>query len=131
MTIEQIFQLGSVGLVYDVTGVVILGIAFFTKSLNAMIVESGTYYGGNNAALESLIQSQTDGVTGTIFLFLGFVLQFLGTVGLHCESAGRVLAITLFIMGISYFGFLRKRIVGYRFQKAKQLRQQRRQESEQ
>ena len=131
VSMEQIFQLGSVGLVYDVLGVTIFGIAFFTKSLDALIVESGTYYGGNNAALESLIQSQTDGVTGTIILFVGFLLQFLGSVGLHCELAGKILAVILVVMCVSYFGFLRKRMVGYRFQKAKQLRQQQEQESKQ
>lgn len=127
---EHLFQLSTIGLTYDGVGVAILGFAFFSKSLDALIVESGTYYGGNNAALESLIQSQTDGVTGTILLLTGFILQLLASIGVRCELAGQLLAVFLLVAGIGYFLFLRRTIVGRRFQKAKQLRQKQGQQSE-
>ncbi|MEK7748058.1 MAG: hypothetical protein AAB300_03185, partial [Nitrospirota bacterium] len=71
--------INSVGLMYDGVGVVALGFALFLKSVKAMVIESGTYFGGNNALLESLIQQRTDVVAGTSFLVVGFFLQFLGS----------------------------------------------------
>ena len=103
---EHLFQLSTIGLAYDGVGVAILGFAFFSKSLDAQIVESGTYYGGNDAVLRSLIQSQTDGVVGTILLLTGFMLQLLASVGVRCELFGQILAVFLLVAGIGYFLFL-------------------------
>ena len=78
---DELFTLTAVGLAYDGFGIVILGFAFFSKSIQSMMIESGTYYGGNNALLESLIQARTDGVSGTTLLVAGFVLQEIKGVG--------------------------------------------------
>ena len=47
---DHLLQLNSVGLAFDGLGVAILGFAFFAKSLPALIVESGTYWGGTRRA---------------------------------------------------------------------------------
>jgi len=99
---EQLFHLGSVGLLYDGAGVVALGFAFFLKSTKAMMVESGTYWGGNDALLESLIQQRTDGVAGTILLFVGFLLQWSSSLGMHSDQSGKILFIILIVVSLTY-----------------------------
>ena len=106
-----------------------MGFAFFKKSLGTLIFENKPTYGGNNPALESLIQSQTDGITGTIFLFVGFILQFLGSVGMHDELVGQILAAIFLVAGTGYFALVRQRIVSRRFEKANELRATHRQQS--
>jgi len=119
---EHLFQLNAIGLVYDGVGVAILGFAFFSKSLDALLKESNAYYGGNAHLQKSLIQSQVDGITGTIFLFLGFILQFLGSVGVRCDLAGQILVVCLIVAAICYFPFLRPKISERRCKKANELR---------
>jgi len=102
-------------------GVAILGFAFFSKSLSALIVESGSYWGGNNALLESLIQSQADGVAGTFLLLVGFVLQFLGSLGIQCEIAAQLSWSVLAILLVAYVTIVRRRLVAGRLRRALQL----------
>lgn len=98
------------GLVFDASGVVLLGFAFFLKNTEAMIVESGTTW--DSKAYVTVVESKSDGIFGTTLLFLGFVYQMLGYAGL--ESTATVLAsysgLILFL--IAYCTFLRKRLVG-------------------
>jgi hypothetical protein len=122
--IDELFRLNSVGLIYDGVGVVILGFAFFTKSVKAMTVESGTYYGGNDALLKSLIQSRTDGMVGTLVLFLGFLFQFLGAVGVECVTVAKGFMVGLLVMLIGYVFFIRKRFVDSQFSSGKKLMQE-------
>ena len=103
-----IFLLNSVGLVYDGFGVAILGYAFFSKTVAVMVEESSTYHGANDYLLRSLIHSRTDGVTGTIFLVTGFLLQWLGSLGIRCILASQILLAVLAVALLSNFLFLRK-----------------------
>ena len=121
---EHIFQLNSVGLLYDGVGVVALGFAFFLKSVKAMMVESGTYWGGNNALLESLVQQRTDGVVGTSLLVIGFFLQFLSSLGVRCDNLGIVLVIFLVILTLSYVLFLRRKVIVLQVSRSEVLRKE-------
>ena len=125
---EDIFQLNSVGLLYDGFGVVILGYAFFSKTIKEMMVESGTYYGGNNALLNSLIHTRTDGVTGTTFLVVGFILQWTASVGIQCIVAGQILLAFLLASLIAYALLIRKYLIKKQTAKGIELREQRRDE---
>src|SRR3989344_5390839 len=121
---DHIFQFNSVGLLYDGVGVIALGFAFFLKSVRAMMIESGTYWGGNNALLESLIQQRTDGVVGTSLLVVGFFLQFLGSLGVHCESVGKVLVVALALVAFAYILFLRKKLIALQVSGGEALRKE-------
>ena len=121
---DHIFQLNSVGLLYDGVGVIALGFAFFLKSIRVMMIESGTYWGGNNALLESLIQQRTDGVVGTSLLVTGFFLQFLGSLGLRCESVGKTLAVALVVVTLGYILFLRKKLIALQVSRGEALRKE-------
>lgn len=127
---EELLTLTAVGLAYDGIGVTILGFAFFSKSIKSMMVESGTYWGGNNALLESLVHARTDGVTGTTLLVVGFILQWLGSIGVACESAGKVLLIILFVSIILYIIYLRKKLISLQVSKGEAMRRKQREESQ-
>lgn len=121
---EQLFQLSSVGLLYDGVGVVALGFAFFLKSVKAMMVESGTYWDGNDALLRSLIQQRTDGVVGTSLLVIGFLLQWFGSLGVRCDLVGKLLLIVLVAASFAYVLFLRKKLISLQVSRGAALRQQ-------
>lgn len=100
-----------VSLAYDGFGVAILGFAFFSKSLEALMMESGTYFGGNDAVLESFIQSRTDGVAGTLLLIAGFVFQWLSSVGITSDVVGKILFAVLTVILLLYVVFLRTKLI--------------------
>ncbi len=114
--------LNSVGLVFDGVGVVILGFAFFTRSVKAMAVESGTFYDGNDALIKSLIESRTDGIAGTLVLLLGFVLQLLSAIGVECVVAAKVLLVSLVGLMLIYCFLIRSRLVNKQLQAGKKMR---------
>jgi hypothetical protein len=121
---EQFFHLSSVGLLYDGAGVVALGFAFFLKTTKAMMVESGTYYDGNDALLESLIQQRTDGVAGTLLLMVGFLLQWFASLGAHSDQSGKILFIVLILISLAYVAFLRGKLMSLQVSRGKALRKQ-------
>ena len=121
---EQLLQLNSVGLLYDGAGVIALGFAFFLKSIKAMTVESGSYWGGNNALLGSLIQQRTDGVAGTLLLIVGFLLQWFGFLGLRSDLGGGILLIVLVAVSLAYVLFLRKKLMSLQMSRGTALRQE-------
>lgn len=42
--IDRLLLLNTVGLLFDFAGAFLLGFTFFTKSVKAMALESGTFY---------------------------------------------------------------------------------------
>jgi len=76
------------GLIFDVAGVVLLGFAFFLKTTESMIEESGTTW--DSKAYVTIVENRSDGIFGTTLLSLGFVYQTLGYAGV--ESTAAVLA---------------------------------------
>jgi len=68
------------GLILDASGVVLLGFSFFLKNAKSMIEESGTTW--DSTAYRAVAFGKTDGISGTALLFLGFLYQFLGYVGI-------------------------------------------------
>ena len=121
---DNVFTFTAVGLAFDGIGVAILGYAFFSKSVAAMMVESGSYYGGNDALLYSLIQSRTDGVAGTALLIAGFILQWFGFIGIASVVVGQLLLAVLVILLLLYSIFLRNRLISIQVSRGERLRQE-------
>lgn len=121
---DHLFKVGSIALLYDGLGVAVLGFAFFSKSIKEMMVESGTYYGGNDALLQSLVHTRTDGVTGTVLLLIGFFLQLFGSFGILFEFLGETLFVVLIVFFLSYVIFLRKKLISVQMAKGIALRKQ-------
>lgn len=111
----DLFQLNSVGLLYDGAGIVALGSAFFAKSYGDVIEECATYPGGNGPQMRALIEQRTDGRAGTAFLLVGFILQFVGSFPVHEDTIGSILICVLAITALSYLIFLRKMLVDHHF----------------
>lgn len=119
---DKLFTLTAVGLAYDGFGVVILGFAFFSKSMESMMTESGTYWGGNNVLLKSLIQSKVDGVTGTTLLVVGFILQWFGSINVGSEVVGQYLLGFLIATLLIYIIYLRNKLISSQLKKGEALR---------
>lgn len=119
---NSIFTLSACGLAFDGFGVAVLGYAFFSRTLKSLETESGTYWGGNNALLESLIQSRTDGISGTLLLVVGFVLQWFGAVGAEEWLVAAILYAVLALLLLGYFCGGRKALVERQLQTAIRLR---------
>ena len=106
---------------YDGIGVAIIGYAFFSKSVETITEESSTYWNANSSLLRSIVQARTDGVTGTILLFTGFVLQWLGSMGIQCEFASQILLGVLAVAILVYFIGLRTYFIGKQVAKAQDI----------
>lgn len=100
----------------------VLGYAFFSRTLKSLETESATFYGGNNALLESLIQSRTDGISGTFLLVVGFVLQWFGAVGVEQWCIAVMLYTVLTMLLLIYFCGGRRVLIERQSQRAIRLR---------
>lgn len=102
-------QFTPCGLVLDACGVLLLGFSFFMKGTEAMIQESGTTW--DSEAYISVAAGKCDGVFGSTLLFLGFVYQILGYLGVHSEIAVVATWLVLIVFLLAYFVSLRKRLI--------------------
>lgn len=97
------------GLLFDVSGVLLLGFAFFLKTTESMIEESGTTW--DSKAYITVVAGKSDGIFGTALLFLGFVYQALGYAGVESTSTVLLSYLALLVFLLAYFGFLRRWLV--------------------
>ena len=118
----DLLHIAVIGLTYDVVGVLILGHAFFGKSLEAILIESGTYWGGNDALMKSLIETKVDGIAGTTMLLVGFFLQLISYLHVDNKLASSILWGALLILVAGYFLGGRRRIVTAQLSRAAALR---------
>ena len=108
---DKLFQFIACGLTYDVTGVVLLGFAFFFKTKKAIMQEAVSCYSYNTFILEALIATKLDGIVGSTLLMVGFIFQLLGYIGFQNKYIVIISYLVLLILLIIYFVNLRKRIV--------------------
>lgn len=93
------------GLLLDVSGVLLLGFAFFLKTTESMIEESGTTW--DSKAYITVVASKCDGIFGSALLILGFVYQMLGYVGAESTNTVLVSYLALIFFLLVYVAFLR------------------------
>ena len=108
---DKILHFIACGLVFDAAGVCFLGFAFFFKSKEAIIQEAGTYYNSNPHVLRSITASRLDGIFGTCLLFIGFLYQMLGFIGLENHDVTSASYFILISTILIYFVNFRKRHV--------------------
>jgi len=75
--------------------------------------------GGNDPLLESLIQQRADSVAGTLLLFVGFLLQWFVSLGMHSDQSGKILFIFLVVMSLIYVSFLRNKLISLQVSRAR------------
>jgi len=97
------------GLVLDACGVLLLGLSFFLKTTDSMIEESGTTW--DSKAYITVASSKSDGIFGSLLLFLGFIYQTLGYSGVQSKSIVIVSYAALIIFLFLYLFILRKFLI--------------------
>ena len=118
---NNLFSFTSIGLTFDGVGVAILGFAFFAAKTSSFFLNAATFVGANPMAMEDGITARTDGIAGTILLFVGFILQVLGANGVACEIAAKILYSFLAVIVICYFLIIRKKLISHQMKKAKEF----------
>src|SRR5690349_19810084 len=101
----SLLQFAPCGLIFDASGVVLLGCSFFFKSTESMIQESGTTW--DSEAYKTVAASKCDGIFGTALLLLGLVFQAIGYVGVESKPVVVVSYGMLVVFLGVYFVFLR------------------------
>lgn len=94
------------GLIFDASGVLLLGFAFFLKTNESMIEESGTTW--DSKAYVTVASGKCDGIFGSALLFLGFLYQMFGYSGLDSRNIVVVSYFALIVFLLVYFAFLRE-----------------------
>lgn len=113
------------GLVFDATGVILLGFAFFAKTFDTAYEESSMYWDSNPVLFTQITKAKADGISGTSMLFIGFLYQFFGYLKfgfLDCYQTIIVSSsyVLLIIFLCVYFAWLRKKFVDIWFIRAKE-----------
>ena len=68
-------DLQTIGLVYDLVGILVLGLPLVAKGMNTIINQSKTYWDINKPETERMLAERLDVGLGTLVLVLGFSLQ--------------------------------------------------------
>ena len=123
--LSAMFQFIPCGLVFDATGVLLLGGAFFLKTFDTAYNESSMCWDSNPVLFTQITKSKADGISGTSLLFIGFVYQFFGYLNvsfLDCYEtiivSSSYMLLIVFLCG--YFAWLRKKFVDTWFMRAKE-----------
>ncbi len=76
-------MLPEIGLLYDIVGAILVTRAVAFTADKILAAQAGTYWDGNIALFAALEEQRHDGRFGLVFLLSGFILQFLGALGIN------------------------------------------------
>ena len=71
----MIHNLQFIGLIYDATGIAILGIPAVFRMVDEITAQSGTYWGANLPLAKALSTARVDTTVGSVLLLAGFLMQ--------------------------------------------------------
>ena len=81
------------GLIFDATGIMILGLPSLVRPVKQISEQAGTYWDGNLHLAMALASSRVDTATGSVLLLIGFLLQ---VVSLNNVEASLVVVVMLY-----------------------------------
>ena len=106
---QAITSLQSIGLLYDVFGVLILGIPIMFRTSNRIREQAGAYWDLSRPAAKALASQTWDTFIGSLLLLAGFTFQLAGTLGLDVPAfIGDALVCVLFLLVTIYWLWLRR-----------------------
>lgn len=127
------YQLGNLqvlGLIYDVFGILALGIPLATRGMGAILNESATSWDSNKHAEKALVAGKLDAIFGTGLLVLGFVMQITAQ---FLSPVSQVVGVTfLGVLAVAtplYYGWFRRSRIRRNLATINSLREQREEES--
>lgn len=106
-------NLQMIGLMYDATGILVLGVPAVFRMVDEIASQSGTYFDYNVHLVHALAKARVDTTVGSILLLFGFVIQALSlgydTTHIFRPFFPRILCIFLATWILLYFSYLRDR----------------------
>ena len=98
-----IVNLQTVGLIYDVAGILILGIPVMFRSVDRIYAQSGTYWDYSLPVAKALSGTTLDTFFGSILLTLGFALQIAAQLGFMTTPITGVSLLGLLLLSVSAY----------------------------
>ena len=107
-------NLQSIGLLYDVAGILILGIPVMFRSVDKILAQSGTYWDYSRPVAKALSGATLDTFIGSILLSLGFAFQIGGQLGFWTSRNVGLFLIGLLAFSVGlYWIWLRRALVNW------------------
>ena len=102
----------ALGLLYDIAGILILGVPSIFVPAETLAKESSSSYGGMSAGLaRRLAEWKIDTCIASVFLAIGFALQFTAAVGYVLLTYGAIVLWLLLVLGCTAYLLLRTRAI--------------------
>ena len=103
-------DLQTIGLTYDLVGILILGYPLVMKGMKSIISRSGTYWDNNPHEVRRMLEERIDVGLGTLVLVVGFGMQI---VAVQCAVAmspvlGWSLIAALIVCLVAYLAWIRR-----------------------
>ena len=77
---EKLLSMNSVGLIFDVVGVLVLAYALIFQSNKHLLAKAQTDWDYNQAVLVDVCKQRSDAIIGTLFLLAGFFGQLIAPI---------------------------------------------------
>ncbi|MFT6046291.1 MAG: hypothetical protein ACI9WC_001996 [Arenicella sp.] len=115
--IETALTITTIGLLFDAVGVTFLAISFYEQTPERLALSDVVKYYGNQAVLRNLCIARTDGLTGTVLLVLGFMIQFIGQFGFESEIVEIIFVLGLIVFLCGYRLSLRQKFIDAQYKR--------------
>ena len=107
-----IANLQTIGLIYDVAGILILGIPVMFRSVERIYSQSGTHWNYNRPVATALSGATLDALVGYILLTFGFALQIAAQLGFMATPIAGLSLLGLLLLSVAvYWKWLRPALV--------------------
>ena len=101
-------KLQIIGLIYDATGIAVLGIPAVFRMVDEIAAQSGTYWTGNPHLAKALSTARIDTTVGSVLLLVGFGTQVVSLCGfVTTPLVSAIVLIALVVFCVLYWCHLR------------------------
>ena len=104
-------NLQSIGLIYDVAGILILGIPVMFRSVDRILAQSSEYWDYSAPVAKALSSRTSDTFVGSILLSAGFILQIAAQIGCYATRNTGLFLIGALVLVVGLYWFCLRRVV--------------------